>query len=93
MSTQQSIDTAPKDGTPVLTEDGIMCYLDQRRWGSPVPHGKWVHCDSDGDPYRCADEGHWVGTPQFWMELPTFLSQSELESAAIIRRTQESDNG
>ncbi len=61
----KAIKLAPRDGTPVVTDCGIACYVDQRNWGSPVPHGKWVLCDTSGDLLR-DEEGHHICEPKTW---------------------------
>ena len=65
------IDTAPKDGTVVLTDEGTSRYVDQRQWGSPVTNG-WYLCTSGGDIPVCADEGMAVSaiSPKVWTRLP-----------------------
>lgn len=73
MSEPQPIETAPKDGTVILTELGFCIYFDQRNWGSPVNHGKWVHCDTYGTPFDCADEGYCLCEPRFWMPVPKWI--------------------
>lgn len=51
----RNIDTAPKDGTVIITDEGTGCYVDQRHWGSPVTNG-WYLCAFDCQPelsYEC----------------------------------------
>jgi len=72
----QPIETAPKDGTTILTDCGFARYLDQRHyWGSPVKDGTWVECRPDGDVYRCADEGNWYCNPKLWIPVPAWIPQ------------------
>lgn len=37
------IDSAPKNGTVILTNEGTARYVDQKHWGSPVTNG-WYLC-------------------------------------------------
>ena len=69
----QSIETAPKDGTVILTDQGLALYLDQRRWASPVSHGKWACCDPYGNIFECADNGDYLCEPSLWMPLPDWI--------------------
>ncbi len=66
----QPIETAPKDGTVILTDEGFVLYLDQKRWGSPVPHGKWALCDPGGYVFECADNGPFLCNPKLWEPVP-----------------------
>jgi hypothetical protein len=65
----QPIDTAPKNGTPVLTDCGICLYVKPELWGSPMDKG-WHDCDYGGHIYECADNGPYQSDPNFWMPLP-----------------------
>ncbi len=68
----QSIETAPRDGSVILTEQGFALYLDQNHWGSAVEHGKWACCDPSGSIFECADEGHYLCTPSLWEPVPSW---------------------
>lgn len=70
--TPQPIDTAPRDGTVVLTDTGFAVYVDQKCWGSPVTNG-WVECDPFGKIYDCADNGWWHCFPQSWVPVPDWI--------------------
>ena len=65
------IESAPKDGEVVLTDEGSAKYVDRRRWGSPVTNG-WYLCTSDGDIPTCADNGMEISSinPKMWMSMP-----------------------
>lgn len=67
------IATAPKDGSVVLTNCGLARYLDQKRWGSFIDHGKWACCDPNGTIFECADSGHILCEPELWMPVPQWI--------------------
>lgn len=67
MNNWQPIDTAPKDGTVVLTNEGLVKWSDKLRWGRPIG---WIACDVDGCPFRCCEEGPWEMSPNWWMVMP-----------------------
>lgn len=73
----QPIESAPRDGTTILTEHGFARYLDQKRWGSPVKHGEWAECSPDGRIYECADDGPWYCSPKWWTPVPTWINEGE----------------
>lgn len=72
MTKPQPIETAPRDGTVILSDCGCVTYLDQRNWGSPVPNG-WAECSPCGDPDSCADDGIRMCSPKLWMPLPEWM--------------------
>lgn len=65
----QPIETAPKDGTPILTDVGIV--------RSPYPKQQrkrvvWYFCDSRGDEFT--DEGYECeASPTLWEPLPDWM--------------------
>jgi hypothetical protein len=63
------IDTAPRDGTVILTDDGFALYMDSKLWGSPVNSG-WVSCFPDGKVFDCADNGSYYCSPKLWEPVP-----------------------
>lgn len=69
----QPIETAPRDGSVILTECGFVRFLDQRRWGSAVPHGKWACCEPGGELFTCADEGESLCDPKRWTPVPEWI--------------------
>lgn len=65
------IETAPKD-RPVLTDAGIVMWVDEytaRSWG--VSPG-WFLCDSCENLFTCADDGihPFSASPKYWTEFP-----------------------
>lgn len=70
----QPIESAPRDGTVILTDRGFARYVDQRHWGSPVENG-WVECSPDGSIYECADNGEWYCSPKIWTPVPTWIQE------------------
>ena len=57
----QPIETAPKDGTVILTDDGTAMFDSA---------GRWVACGTSGYPYSCVDNGVYDLEPTVWMPLP-----------------------
>lgn len=68
----QPIETAPKDGTVILTDCGF-CKYRKITWWSGKGDGKWVECDPFGSIYECADNGPWVCEPKFWTPVPEWI--------------------
>lgn len=66
------ISEAPRDGTVVLSDCGLVMYLNQRDWGSPVPNGKWALCTPSGDTYHDED-GIILENPTLWVALPKWV--------------------
>jgi|14_taG_2_1085336.scaffolds.fasta_scaffold03928_6 hypothetical protein len=61
----QPIETAPKDGSVILTSEGTARWLDDEF------HAFWVACDSQGCPYSCIEEGYYhLDNPCVWIPLP-----------------------
>lgn len=67
----QPIDTAPKDGTVILTDEGI-CIWRNRSSYFVNPTGDWCHCDSYGAAFICADDGPFWAAPKVWIPLPKY---------------------
>lgn len=68
----QPIETAPRDGTVILTDCGFAKWLDQRQWGSPIDHYQWTECDPYGNIYRCADNNY-LCHPRQWTPTPDWI--------------------
>jgi hypothetical protein len=66
----QPIDTAPKDGTVILTNDGICKYRLKNSPWAPKGIEQWLACYYDGNPFTCVEEGPWECSPTYWMALP-----------------------
>jgi len=66
----QPIDTAPRDGTPILTDRGTVCWLNEPDWGEAPG---WFHCDSSGDAMACIDYGQFRTVPTVWTPLPDWM--------------------
>lgn len=73
MMNPQPIESAPRDGTVILTDCGCAMYLDQCYWGSPVPSGRWAECSPGGTPDECADNGIFTCSPSLWVPLPEWM--------------------
>jgi len=65
--TPQPIETAPKDGSVILSDCGTVCYVVKDTW-SRIPTG-WYRCNLEGEIARCADEGYGVSReePKTWL--------------------------
>jgi hypothetical protein len=68
----QSMDNAPKNRV-ILTDQGTVCYVDQRQWGSPVTSG-WYLCSMDEDIPTCAEDRMSISRvyPSCWMDVPAW---------------------
>lgn len=59
MTDWPSIDTAPRDGTVILSDVGTVAYVDRKNWSSPVTEGWWlcaVNCQPEMSDDSCPDE-------------------------------------
>lgn len=73
MDNPKSIDSAPKDGTVILTDCGFAMCLCQQNWGSPVKHGKWAVCSPQGHLVDDSDYGIETCLPKFWVPVPKWI--------------------
>lgn len=69
MNIANPIDTAPKDGTVILTDCGLA-----RFHGYFGHQPAWKHCDSSGTDFRCADDGYFYCQPKLWCHLPSWVN-------------------
>ncbi len=73
MDKPKPIATAPRDGSVILSDCGLVRLLDQARWGSPVPHGEWALCDSSGQVYSDSEDGILIENPKLWVPKPEWI--------------------
>ena len=67
----QPIESAPTNGTPVLTDCGFaLCISPSDHWG--LEFGR-VECDPFGNIYECADSGYWHCNPKMWEPVPQWI--------------------
>jgi len=64
----QPIETAPKDGTVILTDSGVALWN-----GSRWPRASWIACDPQGASYECEDYGSFALEPTLWTPLPDWM--------------------
>lgn len=64
----QPIQTAPLDGTVVLTDCGTCAYVRKEDWGCPVREGWWL-CGIGCQP-EMNEEVCYHCEPRFWMPVP-----------------------
>lgn len=63
------IDTALKDGTPILTEKGMVKWA-CRYYAIIDPVYDWGFCDSRGLLFHDGERTFWCNSPKYWMRLP-----------------------
>jgi hypothetical protein len=66
------IESAPKDGTIILTEVGFALFHVRRNSLNPEGHGRWISCDPQGLIFDCADYGYYECEPTVWAPVPDF---------------------
>lgn len=69
MTTPQPIDTAPRDGTVILTDCGIAALFD-----ADSIHEHWLLCSSNG-MLLDGDEDAFECEPEWWAPLPAWVKQ------------------
>ncbi len=62
----QPIETAPKDGTPILSNEGYVLWERIYFLNQPTGKGKWIACFPDGGVFQCADNGPCECKPTHW---------------------------
>lgn len=72
----QPIETAPKDGTVILTDCGFVRWIGGGYWGRAPQDGKWVACTPCDYVYTCADSGEWTESPKFWEPIPAWILET-----------------
>lgn len=69
----QPIDTAPTDGTVILTDDGFAsCYFEFNNLTKKTEK-TWLCSYPDGRGFRCADEGSYYCNPTLWTPVPDWI--------------------
>lgn len=73
----EPIATAPRDGQPILSDSGIIQWLDREscitHWGH-ADDGKWVHCYPGGTIVEDSDYGIQTASPTLWAPLPEWMA-------------------
>lgn len=92
----ESISTAPKDGTPILTDYGIVCYKVTARYRWQTSFEGWVCCDVDGycpmdehGDYREASPTMWTHLPEF--KLPEEITKDNIKSLGFRPDGEETE--
>jgi len=77
MDNPQPIATAPRDGTVIITDYGIACFMTPAEchgyWGHQYPDGRWVLCSTGGAWEEDSDYGVRVVPPSRWVPLPEWM--------------------
>ena len=71
----QPIETAPKDGTPILTDAGFCLYRDKYGYGSACT-GTWLLCDPWGHIWDDTAWGPTEALPKLWTPVPDWIKNS-----------------
>lgn len=69
-----AIETAPRDGSVILTDEGFARYIDQNHWASPVENG-WAQCSPNGTLFDDAENGFWYCEPKQWQPIPDWINR------------------
>lgn len=71
------IDTAPTDGTPILTDQGVVCAEPRWKRNGLAYELSWVRCTPDGDIIAPDDTGFdpmpYHVEPKVWVPLPDWM--------------------
>jgi hypothetical protein len=74
--TPQPIETAPKNGTTILSNLGLVIYINPKSWGSPVKKG-WANVDSyNGNVFDDSDYGILYCSPTKWLPVPKWIIET-----------------
>lgn len=80
MNKPQPIDTAPTDGTVILTDAGIVCAWTNPNWDKV----EWMRCTPQGDelspadydsPLHMFDATPYNPQPTLWVPLPDWINE------------------
>lgn len=82
------IETAPHDGTIILTENGTCRWVHHselsktacHRWANGAwqkfTEGQWIFCAANGFVFQCQENGCWFTEPKQWMPLPHWMKSN-----------------
>jgi len=73
MSKPRSISTAPRDGTVILTENGLARTVRQYESAGGL-RAEWVNCSPQGETFNCADYGPATCSPHWWTPVPAWIT-------------------
>lgn len=73
LNNPQPIDTAPKDGTVILTDCGLVKSTNMIQLASRGEEQVWVLCTSNGNIYEDSDYGPITESPKLWIALPAWV--------------------
>ena len=81
--TPQPIDTAPKDGTVILTDCGVVRWIDLYRHGWPKGRVDWVTCSAAG--VWTIDRLGRVNNqfPSLWCPLPEWMRHTPITDSGL----------
>jgi hypothetical protein len=90
------ISTAPKDGTVILTDDGIVCYKKATGYSWQTLFEGWVNCENCGSPITVGyDNDYKLADPTLWMPLPSFkatkLTKDNVRSLGFLPDEEETE--
>ena len=75
MAKPQPIETAPRDGTVILTDEGLALFAQPSSWDSDERFPQWLTCDAYGQAFLSSSETEISCFPTKWTPLPDWMKK------------------